>query len=188
MAEPRKIEIGDVLMDKNGYRFEVISTGIRCNPETGLSLAWVKVKPVCFFPKNLFVVRLDMSIKKYIDSWYGGEFLIFQSAEEIKRKAGFKPDYEKYIIWCNELEYVGKREFFRDALKDFIKEIPFNLDVGKLKEFSNRFKNVISINDDDCDNDTAYYIANEIENRLKELEAKKPISSKSIFIQDKKPD
>lgn len=187
MKEPRKAEVGDVLMDKNGYRFEVISTGIHCNPETGLSFAWIEVIPIFYPPKGLFTINLDMSLEKYVDSW-DKEFLIFQSEEEIKRKAGFKPDDEKYILWGNNLEYVGRREILEDILKDFIKEMPFNLDIGKLKEFNNRFRNVTGIYCEDDSERMAFYISNEIENRLKELEEKKPISSKSIFIQDKKPD
>lgn len=187
MAEPRKIEIGDVLMDKNGYRFEVISTGIRCNPETGLSFAWIEVIPIFFAPKGLFKINLDMSLEKYVDSW-DKELLIFQSEEEIKRKAGFKPDDEKYILYSNNLEYVGRCEILEDVLKDFIKEMPFNLDIGKLKEFNNRFRNITGIPYEDDSERIAYYISNEIENRLKELEEKKQISSKSFFIQDKKLD
>lgn len=187
MAEPRKDEVGDVLKDKNGYRFEVIGTGIHCSPETGLSFGWLEVRPIFDAPKGLFTINLDMRMKEYADSLVN-EFLIFQSEEEIKFKAGFKPDDEKYILFANNLEYVGRCEILDDVLKDFIKEMPFNLDVGKLREFGSRFRNVTGIPYEDDDNRTAYYIVNEIDKRLKELESKKPISQKSTFIQDIKPD
>lgn len=57
-------------------------------------------------------------------------------------------------------------------MKDFIKEIPFNLGIEKLKEFSNRFRNVNNFSYEDNDDKTAYFIADEIDSRIKKLDSK----------------
>ena len=162
-----EIEIGDVVMDKNGYRYEVIETGMRCNYKTGVSFAWVKVTPIFHYPKDLYHVNLDMSIDKYLGS-YTNEFLIFQNTKEIERKAGFKPDDSKHILFYEDLVYAGRQEFLRDVLKDFIKE-SLNLNIEGLKEFSNRFRNVNGFPWEDDDDKTAYFIANEIDSHIQGL-------------------
>lgn len=84
MAQSKeKIEIGDVVMDKNGYRYEVIETGMCCNYRTELSFAWIKVTPIHHYPKNLYHVNLNMNIDKYLGS-YTDKFLIFQNAKKIE--------------------------------------------------------------------------------------------------------
>lgn len=187
MAEPRKIEIGDVLMDKKGYRYEVKKTGIRCNFKNGVALAYLEVEPVMNSPKDLFVVNDKMeTVKRY--TWQDS-FFVFLNIEELKRKAGFvPPDDEKYIIFIDDCEYAGTREYLSDVIADFIKKMPFDLSIGYMKEFSNRFRNVVSVCYEDDSASVANDIADEIDKRLKELEAKKPISQKSTFMQDIKPD
>lgn len=181
MAEPRKIKIGDILMDKQGYRYEVKKTGIRCNFKNGVALAYLEVEPLMYSPENLFVVNDNMkTVKRY--AWQDS-FYIFQSIEELKNKAGFiPPDDDKYIIFINDCEYVGKREYFKDVIADFIKQMP-DLSIGFMREFSNRFRNVVRICYEDRDQDVANYIADEIDKRLKELDSKPEISSKIKFIQ-----
>ncbi|RKV79243.1 MAG: hypothetical protein D8H97_16060 [Neisseria sp.] len=187
MAEPRKIEIGDVLMDKKGYRYEVKKTGIRCNFKNGVALAYLEVEPVMNSPKDLFVVNDKMeTVKRY--TWQDS-FFVFLNIEELKRKAGFvPPDDEKYIIFIDDCEYAGTREYLSDVIADFIKKMPFDLSIGYMKEFSNRFRNVVSVCYEDDSASVANDIADEIDKRLKELEAKEPISQKSTFMQDIKPD
>lgn len=60
--------------------------------------------------------------------------------------------------------------------------------AGWFNEDGSFTSGIFVLADDDCDDDTAYYVANEIEDRLKELGAKEPISQKYTFIQDIKPD
>ena len=187
MAEPRKVEIGDILMDKKGYRYEVKKTGIRCNFKNGVALAYLEVEPVISSPKDLFVVNDKMeTVKRY--TWQDS-FFVFQSLEELKRKAGFvPPDDEKYIIFINDCEYAGRSENLSDVIADFIKKMPFGLSIGYMREFSNRFRNVVSVCYEDDSASVANNIADEIDKRLKELGVIEPISQKYTFIQDVKPD
>lgn len=134
----------------------------------GVSFAWIKVTPIFHYPEDLYHVNLDMSIDKYLGT-YTDTFLIFQNAKEIEWKAGFIPDDKKYILFYDDLKYAGRNELLQDVLKDFIKEIPFNLNVEKLKEFSNRFRNVNGFPWEDDDSKTAYFIADEIDSLIQEL-------------------
>lgn len=178
----RKIEIGDILMDKKGYRYEVKKTGIRCNFKNGVALAYLEVEPVNNSPKDLFVVNDKMdTVKRH--TWQDS-FLVFQNVEELKRKAGFiPPDDEKYIIFIDDCEYAGCREYLSDVIADFIKKMPFDLSIGYMMEFSNRFRNVVSVCYEDDSASVANNIADEIDKRLKELDSKPEISSKIKFIQ-----
>lgn len=179
---PRVIEIGDILMDKKGYRYEVKKTGIRCNYKTGFSVAYIEVEPVNGSPKDLFVVNDKIEVVKRHESQ--DSFLVFQSVRELQRKTGFiPPNDDKYIIFINDCEYVGKREFLSNVIAGFIKKMPFDLSIGYMKEFSNRFRNVVSVCYEDDSASVANNIADEIDKRLKELGSNSEISSKIKFIQ-----